>query len=300
MIDYNKILKKIEQDQKCKPTCLIGPTGPRGDIGPTGPTGEPGTSISIMGSYNTYDDFIQKHPTGHDGDSYLVNGDIYIWSDNDKAWEDAGKIQGPTGPKGEQGLQGPKGDAGPQGIQGPKGDKGDVGPTGPIGPSLLRSAYLVTFNDGTKADGIEVKSGDSLPITRAELDISNIITLNNNIIKFNVPGYYRVSFTVSAYPLVSSVDFDPETDIVSVGFKETNTDLVYIGVGQWVYNGEAIEHFAQGILSVPDISKTYELSNLGKSSIYISTPDLKNIASTSYFSNPLITIVIDYLGRQSN
>ncbi len=232
-----------------------------------------------MGSYNTYDEFIQKHPTGHNGDSYLVNGDIYIWSDNDKAWEDAGKIQGPTGPKG---------------------DKGDVGPTGPIGPSLLRSAYLVTFNDGTKADGIEVKSGDRLPITRVELDISNIITLNNNIIKFNVPGYYRVSFTVSAYPLVSSVDFDPETDIVSVGFKETNTDLVYIGVGQWVYNGEAIEHFAQGILSVPDTTKTYELSNLGKSSIYISTPDIKNITSTSYFSNPLITIVIDYLGRQSN
>lgn len=224
MIDYNKILKKIEQDQKCKPACLIGPTGPRGDIGP-------------------------------------------------------------TGLKGEQGLQGPK---------------GDVGPTGPTGPSLLRSAYLVTFNDSTKADGIEVKSGDSLPITRTELDISNIITLNNNIIKFNVPGYYKISFTVSAYPLVSSVDFDPETDIVSVGFKETNTDLVYIGVGQWVYNGEAIEHFAQGILSVPDISKTFELSNLGKSSIYISTPDIKNIASTSYFSNPLITIVIDYLGRQSN
>ena len=58
-----------------------------------------------------------------------------------------------------------------------------VGPTGPTGPSLLRSAYLVTFNDSTKADGIEVKSGDNLPITRTELDISNIITLNNNIIK---------------------------------------------------------------------------------------------------------------------
>lgn len=33
-MNYEKIFKKIEHDQKCKPTCI---TGPRGLTGPTGP-----------------------------------------------------------------------------------------------------------------------------------------------------------------------------------------------------------------------------------------------------------------------
>lgn len=50
MNSYEKALKKIEHDQKCKPNCTIiinsnnvagptGPTGPQGLQGATGPTG---------------------------------------------------------------------------------------------------------------------------------------------------------------------------------------------------------------------------------------------------------------------
>jgi hypothetical protein len=44
-------------------------------------------------------------------------------------WLDAGDIQGPAGPQGDQGIQGPKGDTGAQGIQGVKGDDWRPGTT---------------------------------------------------------------------------------------------------------------------------------------------------------------------------
>lgn len=199
-----------------------------------------------------------------------------------------------TIPAGITGPIGPKGDIGPTGPTGP------IGPIGPTGPSFERTAYLVTFNDGVQEDGVPVASNAKIPINRTELDVSNLVTLDSkeNLIKLNAAGYYKISFTVSAYPSVTSVDFDPNTDIVSVGFKQTGTDNVYVGVGQWVYNGEAIELFASGIIVVTDTNVTYELSNLSKSTIYLNTPLLKNIASISYFSNPLVTMVIEYLGRQ--
>ena len=174
------------------------------------------------------------------------------------------------------------------------------GPTGPTGTVNFRSAYVITFNDGTSIDGIEVGSGERLPIDRVELDVSSLITLDavNKTIKFNEPGYYKISFTVSAYPAVNDVDFDPTKDIVSVGFRQIDTDNSYVGVGQWVYNAEPVQLLGQGIIAVVDSKTLYELANLGKYPIYLLTPDIKNIASMSYFSNSLITMVIEYLGRQ--
>lgn len=257
-------------------------TGPTGPQGPAGEEGVAGTSVTILGTYDTYDDLIREHPVAMANDSYLVNGDLYVWSENENTWKNVGKIQGPTGPQGE---------TGPQGLPGERGQ---------AGPTLIRTAYLVTFNNGTSSDGIPIPSNDRIPIDRVELDITNLITLDTEeeTIQFNEIGYYKISFTISAYPKVNSVNFDPTTDIVSVGLRETDTDNVYIGIGEWVFNGEAVELTGQGIISVQDITTLYELVNLGKETIYLNTPDIRNLATISYFSNPLLTIVIEYLGTQ--
>lgn len=223
-----------------------------------------------MGSYDTYDELINNHQEGKIGESYLVGKDLYVWSDNEKKWVDAGEIKGP---------------------------KGDMGPTGPAGPNIIRAAYIVTFNDGTNPDGIEVLSNERLPLNRIELDVTNLITLDDNIIKFNEIGYYKINFTVSAYPKVEQIDFDPTKDIVSVGFKSKDSDNTYVGVGEWVFNGEAVELVAQGIVSVISTNDSYELANLSKQPIYLNTPDLRNINTISYFSNSLVTLVIEYLGK---
>ena len=111
-----------------------GPAGNTGQTGATGDTGATGTATTIKGSYNTYQELINAHPTGNDGDSYLVNGSLYVWLDN--AWENVGNIKGDKGDTGDTGPQGIKGDTGNTGATGatgstgPKGDTGDTGATG--------------------------------------------------------------------------------------------------------------------------------------------------------------------------
>lgn len=92
-----------------------------------GAKGEDGTSVTILGHYDTYAQLVAAHPTGSLGDAYLVAGDLYVW--NGAQWENVGQIQGP------QGEQGPRGERGPQGETGATGPKGETGPQGPQGPA---------------------------------------------------------------------------------------------------------------------------------------------------------------------
>lgn len=71
-------------------------------VGTNGVDGQDGTSVTILGSYSTYAELIAAHPTGSDGDAYMVGADLYVW--NGAAWEDVGQIQGPQGPAGQDGT----------------------------------------------------------------------------------------------------------------------------------------------------------------------------------------------------
>ena len=42
----------------------------------------------------------------------------------------------------------------------------------------------------------------------------------------------------------------------------------------------------------------YSLVNLSPRTIYLETPELKYIKSDSYFTNSVITMSVEYLGRQ--
>ena len=124
-----------------------GDTGATGDTGPTGATGDTGatgTATTIKGSYNTYHELIAAHPTGNQGDSYIVNGSLYVW--NGTAWENVGNIKGDTG------ATGPKGDTGNTGSTGAKGDTGATGPKGDTGAT------------GATGQGSDEEAGWKLPV----------------------------------------------------------------------------------------------------------------------------------------
>ena len=89
--------------------------------GEQGEPGKDGTGVTILGSYDTESELNAAHPTGSEGDAYIVAGDLYVWDTENSKWKNVGQIQGPQGPRGLQGIQGPKGD---QGIQGPAGADG--------------------------------------------------------------------------------------------------------------------------------------------------------------------------------
>ncbi|AMQ57086.1 DUF7151 family protein [Algoriphagus sanaruensis] len=116
---------------------IQGPVGPKGDKGdpgpegPQGPKGNDGTGVAILGSLNSANDLPES---GSPGDSYLIEGILYVWNPVQSNWASAGNIQGPKGDKGDPGPEGPIGPQGEQGVQGLAGPKGDQGETGPPGP----------------------------------------------------------------------------------------------------------------------------------------------------------------------
>ena len=64
----------------------------------TGANGADGKSVTILGSYESIEALKAAHPTGNEGDGYLVNGYLYVWNNSD--WENVGLIQGPAGAQG--------------------------------------------------------------------------------------------------------------------------------------------------------------------------------------------------------
>lgn len=41
---------------------------------------EDGTGVTILGSYKTEEELNREHPTGNVGESYLVDGNLYVWT----------------------------------------------------------------------------------------------------------------------------------------------------------------------------------------------------------------------------
>ena len=101
---------------------------------------------------------------------------------------------------------------------------------------------------------------------------------------------------VHGYTKTQSGVFDKYKDIISVGFREVNTDLVYIGDSKWIYNDEPATLIATGILSINNPEKKYELVNISENTLYLITPFINNLNTNSYFANSTVTLLIEYLG----
>ncbi|MCM1324399.1 MAG: hypothetical protein NC218_09620 [Acetobacter sp.] len=151
---------------------ISGPKGDKGDQGEKGEKGDTGTSVTILGSYMTAAELRAAHPAGSIGQSYLVNGALYVWNGSD--WEDVGYLQGPRGPEGEKGEKGDKGDTGTITIEQIEDEDGNV-----IGAKLTSgttgtSAIVSNGKDGTA--GID---GVSPSAKVEETDTGAIITVED-------------------------------------------------------------------------------------------------------------------------
>lgn len=226
---------------------------------------------------------------------------------------------GPTDSKGEQGEALPTGPIGlsetievvetKTGDPGSKASVVDRGgsnhildftiPSGLLGLSKIQNAYIIKYNDGTVATGIKIEPDERIPLDRIELDVDNLVNLNSedNLIKFNKLGYYKITIMINASIKTTPNTFNPDTDFVSYGFRQTNTDNIYVGASKWIYNNEYSNVISQGIVAIDSTDNDYEIVNIGSKEIYLLSPDLNNIKSNSYFTNTLVNIVIEYLGK---
>ena len=137
-----------------------GVSGLSGATGPTGPKGEDGndgTGVNIIGSFA---DESELPVSGTQGDAYLIEGDLYVWTGAD--WDNVGTIQGPMGHSGATGAQGLSGVSGLQGWTGVQGISGAIGftgvsftgPQGFTGPSGLQGISGVRGFTGASGVGI--------------------------------------------------------------------------------------------------------------------------------------------------
>ena len=70
--------------------------------GEDGLNGKDGTSVTILGTYDSVDELNQAHPSGNkNGDGYIVNSDLYVW-DGSK-FLNVGQIKGDDGKDGKDG-----------------------------------------------------------------------------------------------------------------------------------------------------------------------------------------------------
>mgnify|MGYP004562065031 CR=1 FL=1 len=142
----------------------------KGDKGDRGPKGADGTGVTILGSYDSLEQLQQEHPTGNPGDSYLINGDLYVWDATNNIWKDVGSIQGPKGDTpnitaGTTTTTNPGTDATVTKSSSstevnavfdftiPRGDKGEKGDTGNDGVSAtVEVGSTITGDPGTDAN----------------------------------------------------------------------------------------------------------------------------------------------------
>lgn len=177
-VDHNITQSQYDYLLKISQKAVKGDKGDKGDTGPQGPQGEPGkngTSVTILGGYDTYDEFIAEHPTGVVGESYLVNGDLYVWSLNEKNWKNVGKIKGEDGytPEleiGEDGywyIDGVKqevkakaenGKDGKDGVDGQDGKDGVNGITPQLRINTSTNNWEVSYNEGGTWKSLDVKA----------------------------------------------------------------------------------------------------------------------------------------------
>lgn len=242
-------------------------------IGPTGPRGE---GINIIDAYKTEDELLDNHPLGKTGDAYLVNSHIFIWSEKDGIWKDAGSI------KGDKGEAGPKGDSGEIGkseiinivdtktvdagfdarvddnfydnthhltISIPKGEKGDAGEIGPEGPIREGSTEEILF------------------VSFAETNISGLMNIQDkylipqNAKYFNIAGKTDIKLTQGVYEIAFSGAIE-EVDNMHGGifYVKDDTGKVVMDLSFKLPGGVISQmHFSQNILIKFDTDVTLQV-----------------------------------------
>ena len=137
--------------------------------------GEKGDNVLWKAQYESYAQLIAEHPTGEEGDCYLVGTNLYWWDPETGSYVDAGSWQGPEGP---QGPVGPKGDTGPAGPQGEKGDTGEPGPQGIQGEQGPQGIQGEQGIQGVQ--GVQGEKGDTGAVFTPSVSADGVLSWSND------------------------------------------------------------------------------------------------------------------------
>lgn len=268
---FNKICHCVKNCNCKNSTYVI-----KGERGATGPAGPVGSGLQVQGTLPSADLLPLSPPSGT---SFFVgengNTSLYVYDDKTKSWQNEGSI---------------------------KGEKGEKGEKGDSGINITNATYLVTLRDPSFVipdEGLEIRSGERLPIKNIHdrSTTQGVVTLDaqNNTLSFLEGGAYEITATFNGFVKFPEGDFQPDRDFLCVGFREVNSDNVYIGVND--YNAQQTPHniTMQGILQIPNPTKPYEIVNLQKKSLFLLGGKKSQTLTNSYFTTPILTLIIKKL-----
>lgn len=98
-------------DKSIDMVVLDGMKGDRGEPGERGEKGDDGRSFSVQAQYSSEEAMREAHPTGSEGDAYLVENetdtpDLWYWNVEESDWYCYGPLAGARGERGEPGPTG--------------------------------------------------------------------------------------------------------------------------------------------------------------------------------------------------
>ena len=100
-------------------------------------------------------------------------------------------------------------------------------------------------------------------------------------------------FNFNGYVTLNGSQFDNNIDYLAVGFREVDSNKVLIGVNDWSFNAVPHNITGFGLVEVKDLATPFELVNLHNSKdIYLLGGKKENTLTTSYFTSPLVTMLI--------
>ena len=259
--------------------------GEKGDTGPAGPAGQNGRGLQIDGVVSKIEDLPQSP---RNGTAFLVGEDnpktLYVYDETTKMWQSVGSLQGDKGDKGDPGE---------------KGDKGDPGTPA---RNIINSTYLVSLRDPSFVipdEGLEVASGGRLPIKsiHGRSTLKGVVNLNadDNTITFLEVGVYEIIVTINGYVKFTGQDYNVKTDFVSIGFREVDSNNVYIGANDYSPLQTPHNITMIGLLQVADNTIPYEIVNLQKKPLFIIGGEKAQTLTNSYFTTPILTMLIKKL-----
>jgi len=208
-----------------------------------GEKGEQGTGVRILG---TLPDESALPPLGEPGDAYLINGDLYVWSDTTNDWTNVGTIKGPKGDTGPQG---------PQGEQGPPGQDADLTE---VNQEIASLQQTVTNNQQVVAEhlGQDVFSEDGAHGIRYFND--QLAVKNDqeqwNVVELGGSGeVYQENIVVNATgnALGKATWAESADYFARVGYVDTATNLLLVSSSVGLNGGDTIKLY-EGVEPFPN------------------------------------------------
>ncbi|MBS5631253.1 MAG: BppU family phage baseplate upper protein [Clostridiales bacterium] len=199
--------------------------------------GEDGAGISILGSYDSIEALKAAHPTGNIGDAYLVNGNLYVWSETGSDWINSGNIQGPPGKDGAS-------TASEVSAVDTNGILGNIGLTTNLQVIIDEVTKRVLNEVLYKTDIVQTESTATDKVPSSAYLKQALGTINSNL---NKRVYYSNSVIALQSPVVNNVTYRFQVDSRSGGvilYKSEDNGL------NWERDKEILSNADYGVQSI--------------------------------------------------